>query len=124
MNQDVLDLLREFSVAEVRYLLVGAHAVGYWATPRATGDVDFFIEPSPENANRVMEALKAFGAPIEGISVSDFETPDLVFQMGFPPRRIDLMTSLSGLSFAEAWEDHATLEIHDLAVPVIGRKPW
>lgn len=118
---EVHALLRAFSVHEVRYLIVGAHALGYWAQPRTTGDLDLFVEPTPANAARVHAALLDFGAPLDELSTADLSTPGVVFQMGLPPWRIDLNTELTGISFAEAWEEHAVVAQDDLTLPLIGR---
>lgn len=71
--------------------------------PRATGDLDVWVEPSPGNAARVMEALAASGAPIGDVSEADFAAPGIVYQVGVPPGRIDILTALTGISFGEAW---------------------
>jgi hypothetical protein len=119
---DVIDLLREFSARDVRYLVVGAHALGYWGLPRATGDFDLLIEPTNENAARVFEALEAFGAPLFDLTVTDLATPGVVFQIGVPPYRIDLLTRISGVSFEEAWSGRAVAELDGLSMPVLGRE--
>ena len=103
MNQDFVDLLRAFSAAEVRFLVVGAYALALHGRPRATGDLDVWIEATPENAARVMRGLAAFGAPLHDVSEPDFAREGIVYQMGVPPGRIDLLTELSGITFAEAW---------------------
>jgi hypothetical protein len=87
MNQDFLDLLSAFNAAEVRYLVVGAYAVGVHGHPRATKDLDVWVEASPSNARKIMTALEAFGAPIDNLDSSDFEKPGTGFMMGNPPAR-------------------------------------
>lgn len=119
---DVRDLLRAFSGHSVRYLVVGAHALGYWGQPRATGDFDLFVDPTPDNARRVLAALLEFGAPLFDLTVEDLSRPGVVFQMGMPPYRIDLATELTGITFEEAWVGHANVALEDLAIPVIGRE--
>lgn len=119
---DVLDLLRAFGAREVRYLVVGAHALGYWAQPRATGDLDLFVEPTAGNARRILAALADYGAPLAGLTASDLATPGVVFQMGEPPWRIDLNTELTGITFDEAWRDHATVATAGVTIPIIGRE--
>ena len=96
MNQDFLDLLRAFADAEVRFLVVGAYALGLHGKPRATGDLDLWIDATPENARRVMQALGAFGAPMADIAERDFARPGVTYQIGLPPRRIDILTELTG----------------------------
>ncbi len=99
MNQDFLDLLSAFNAAEVRYLVVGAYAVGVHGHPRGTKDLDLWIEASAENATRVMGALRSFGAPLGDLEARDFETPGTGFMMGTPPRRIDVLTHIDGVRF-------------------------
>lgn len=103
MNQDFLDLLSALNVAEVRFLVVGAYAVGVHGHPRATKDLDVWVDANPENARRVMLALQSFGAPLANLRAEDLETPGTGFQMGLPPRRIDVLTQVSGLEFQTAW---------------------
>jgi hypothetical protein len=122
MNPDFVDLLRAFADAEVRFLVVGAYALALHAKPRATGDLDLWVEPSAPNAARVMTALRRFGAPVAGMSEADFTTPGLVFQIGMPPRRIDILTELTGLSFAEAWDDRVPHEFGPARVCFLGRR--
>lgn len=122
-NSDFRDLLAALLAAEVRFLVVGAHALSAHGHPRATGDLDVWVEPSVENSARVWEALAAFGAPAEslGIQADDFAMPEVVVQIGVPPRRIDLLTSLSGVSFTEAWPARVELEVEGLRLPFLGR---
>jgi hypothetical protein len=102
MNADFVDLLRAFVAADVRFLIVGAYALALHGRPRATGDLDVWVEATPENAARVMRALAAFGAPTAEISESDFAREGVVYQIGVPPGRIDILTKLTGLTFSEA----------------------
>jgi hypothetical protein len=104
VNQDFIALLRELSAAEARFLVVGAYAVAHHARPRATGDLDLWVDPSGENAARVYSALRAFGAPLADLTEDDLSRQDVVYQIGLPPRRIDILTSLTALSFSEAWD--------------------
>ena len=90
MNEDFLDLLSALNAAEARYLVVGAFAVGVHGRPRATQDLDVWIEASPDNAARVLRALRQFGAPLADLTEEDFATPGTGFKMGLPPRRIDI----------------------------------
>ena len=92
--------------------------------PRGTQDLDVWIEPTAENADRVWQALAGFGAPLEGLRLSrdDFSRPDTVVQLGLPPQRVDILTALSGLpDFAAAWERRREERVSDRAVPFIGR---
>jgi hypothetical protein len=96
----MLSTLRD---AGADYLVVGAHALAAHGRPRATGDLHIWVRPTPENARRVWSALQTFGAPLDQLSAQDLSSPDIVFQMGLAPNRIDIMTSVSGLGFDEAW---------------------
>jgi hypothetical protein len=103
--------------------VVGAHALSIHGVPRATVYLDVWTEPTPENANRVWRALAAFGAPLERLDIaeSDFTLPDIVAQLGLPPNRIDILTGVSGVTFAEAWPDRVEAEIDGIRVPFLGR---
>lgn len=104
VNEDFEDVLAALSAEQCEFVVVGAHALAVHGAPRATGDLDVLVRPSPENANRVFRALVRFGAPLaaHGVSAQDFATLGTVYQIGLPPRRIDLLTSLSGVTFDEA----------------------
>jgi hypothetical protein len=121
MNQDFLDLLRAFIAHNVRFLIVGAYALGVHGRPRATGDLDVWVDATPENAPNIMAALEQFGAPLSGVTVGDFSNPGIVFQMGLPPLRIDVLTQLTGLTFAEAWPTRLAASFGPISVDVIGR---
>ena len=121
MNQDFVDLLRALCAHDVRFLVVGAYALAVHGRPRATGDLDVWVDASPGNAPKIMRALVEFGAPLHDVSTADFSRPGIVFQMGLPPGRIDVLTALSGLTFDEAWPDRVTATFGDVAVSVIGR---
>lgn len=121
MNPDFIGLLRALSEADARYLIVGAYAVTFHSRPRATGDLDVWVEPTPGNAARVMSALGAFGAPLQDLATDDLSTPGIVYQIGVPPRRIDLLTSLTGLTFEEAWKGRVTGAFGEIECPFIGR---
>ena len=121
MNPDFVDLLRAFTAAEVRFLIVGAYALALHGRPRATGDLDIWVDATPENARRVMAALAKFGAPLAEVSEDDFATPGVVYQIGVPPGRIDILTELTGLTFAEAWPDRIRRAFGEVQVDYIGR---
>jgi hypothetical protein len=122
MPPDFVDLLSAFIDAEVRFLLVGAHALAVHGRPRATGDLDVWIDATPENASRVIHALRAFGAPLEGVTAADFSRPGIIYQVGLPPLRIDVLTELTGIDFQRAWPNRVTQPVGGLAVPVLGRE--
>ncbi|MEM1041751.1 MAG: hypothetical protein AAGI91_03895 [Bacteroidota bacterium] len=122
LNADYRDMLSAFADAGVEYLLVGAYALAAHGQPRATGDIDLWVRPSPENADRVLRALRAFGAPLSDVRREDFAQPDIVFQLGVSPRRIDVLTVIDGVGFEEAWADRLELVLDGIALPVISRK--
>jgi len=121
MNRDFVEMLSALSEAGVEYLLVGAHALAAYGIPRATGDIDIWVRPSPENAGRVRTALATFGAPLFDLTIEDLSRPGTVFQIGVPPGRIDILTSVSGVTFEEAWPRRTSVNLPELAVPVIGK---
>ena len=121
MNPDFVDLLRAFGAADVRFLIVGAYALAVHGRPRATGDLDVWIDATPENAERVMRSLAAFGAPLAEIAEEDFARPGVVYQIGVPPGRIDILTELTGVAFAEAWRDRIRRPFGELHVDFIDR---
>jgi hypothetical protein len=121
MNQDFLDLLRAFCDRNVRFLVVGAYALAVHGRPRATGDLDVWVDATADNAPRVIAALSDFGAPLTTVTASDFGSPGIVFQMGLPPARIDVLTQLSGITFDEAWPTRVRAPFGDLQVDYLGR---
>jgi hypothetical protein len=121
MNQDFVDLLRAFKEADVRFLVVGAYALAHHGRPRATGDLDVWVEATPANAGCVVRALAVFGAPMHEVDESDFTRPGTVFQMGVAPVRIDILTELTGLRFADAWATRVRGAFGDIEVDFIGR---
>lgn len=126
MIPDFRDLLAALVQRDVRFLVVGAHALAAHGVPRVTGDLDVWVEPAPANAASVWQALVEFGAPLDslGIRESDFLQPDQVIQFGLPPYRIDMMTSISGVSFEEAWEDRLAGALFEVPVSFIGREAF
>jgi len=90
-------------LALVEYLVVGAYALAAHGLPRATGDIDLWVRPGAANASRVESALLTFGAPADRFSRADFESDDLILQIGVPPGRVDVITSIEAVTFDEAW---------------------
>jgi hypothetical protein len=121
MNPDFVDLLRAFVAADVRFLVVGAYALALHGRPRATGDLDVWVEATADNATKVMRALTTFGAPLADVRADDFITPGVTYQIGVPPARIDILTELTGITFAEAWPDRLQRPFGDIVVDFIGR---
>lgn len=122
LNDDFLDFLSTLIEHEVEFVVVGAHAMAAHGVPRATGDMDVLVRPEVRNARKLIEALVSFGAPVDahGVSAADFEREGNVYQMGLPPRRIDVLTSVSGLSFEEVWATRTTVKIAGIEVSIIG----
>jgi len=123
MNEDFRDFLVALVRAGARFLVVGAHAMALHGIPRATGDLDVWIRPDRSNAARAWEAIVAFGAPARsmGISQDDLAVQGTVIQIGLPPRRIDLLTRLSGLEFDEAWPNRVSVRLDQFEIPFLGR---
>jgi len=119
MSRDFAEILAALSDAGADYLVVGAHALAAHGHPRATGDLDIWIRPTAENAARVWDALLAFGAPLDELTQEDLATPDIVFQIGLAPQRIDILTDVTGADFDEAWENRVTAQVFGRDVPVI-----
>jgi len=121
-NTDFLDLADALIAAQVDFLVVGAFALAQHGLLRATADIDFVVRATPENATRLMKALNSFGAPLSSIGVTeaDFAKPGQTYQMGIKPRRIDILTELSGVSFDEAWADRVIKEVLGRPIPFIG----
>ncbi len=121
MNPDFADILSALSAAGVEFLIVGAHALAAHGVPRATGDLDIWVRPTPDNATRTLRALAAFGAPLSDLSVDDLIKTDTVFQMGLPPARIDILSGITGVNFTEAWERRVTVRLGQDEVGVLSK---
>ena len=124
MTDDWFDMLAALLDARASFLVVGAHALAAHGIPRGTQDLDVWIEPTRPNAERVWQALSAFGAPLDSmeLSVVDLTRADVVIQLGVPPLRIDLLTGLTGVSdFSVAWKSRLELPVRSRIVPFLGR---
>ena len=121
INSEFADLLRAFNDGCVRYLVVGAHAVAVHARPRATNDFDVWIANDRENAVSTYRALAAFGAPLDRLTIEELATDDVIFQIGIAPIRIDIITSITGVAFGDAWPNRFATTIDGVAANVIGR---
>lgn len=119
MNSDFKDLLRAFSEEEVRYLVVGGYAFAEHVEPRYTKDLDVWIERTADNADRVLAALRSFGAPLRELSKDDLTSPGTFYQIGLPPNRIDIITQLEEMDFADCWSRRKTGQIGELSVEYI-----
>jgi hypothetical protein len=123
---DFRDLLAALVARDVRFLVVGAHALAALGVPRVTGDLDIWVEPAPDNADRTWLALVEFGAPLAAMRIteSDFIKPDQVIQLGLPPYRIDILTSTSGVTFDEARAGAFEGTLFDVRVLFLGREAF
>jgi len=119
--KDFREFLRSLSDNSVEYVVVGGYALAFHGAPRFTGDIDILIRPTGENAQRLITALGDFGFSELKLTVQDFTSIDQVVQLGVPPMRIDLLTSIDGVDFATAAGGSLRVEIADLTVPIIGR---
>jgi len=122
MNPDYRDLLAAFNAEGVEYLVVGAHALAAHGHVRATEDLDIWVRPVPDNAQRVIKALRSFGAPLQDLTEDDLTKKDLVFQIGMAPIRIDILTDVDGLDFNEAWAERLQTKFAGLPTAVLSRE--
>jgi len=121
MNRDFAEMLLALSGAGAEFLIVGAYALAAHGRPRATGDLDIWVRPTRENAERVWEALERFGAPLDQLTRDDLCTDGVVFQIGLPPARIDLLTSVTGLRFEDAWDHRIGVSVEGSSFSVLSR---
>jgi Nucleotidyl transferase of unknown function (DUF2204) len=121
---DFRELLALFNAHHVEYLIVGGYALAFHGAPRFTGDLDIFVKPDTANAQRILTALAAFGFASVGLTSSDFERPNQVVQLGVPPVRIDLLTSITDVSWDEAWAGRTAGNYGDMPVDYIGREQF
>lgn len=118
--RDFCELLAYFDAKSVNAIIVGAWALAFHGAPRMTGDIDILVQPTAENAQRVMRALDAFGFGSVGLSANDFQQPDIVVELGVPPLRVDLLTGISGVTWDEAWRGRVAGEFGHVAVAFLG----
>lgn len=121
MNRDFLEMLSALAAEGADFLIVGGWALAAHGFPRATKDLDLLVRPSAENATKVLAALRRFGAPLQGLTERDLTDPDVVFQVGVPPYRIDVLTAIDGVTFEEAWRGRVPAELGGARVWVLGR---
>jgi len=121
---DFKELLVLFNSYKVEYLIIGGYALAFHGVPRVTGDIDLFVRPTDENAERILEALDAFGFGSLNLSKSDFTTPGMVVQLGVPPMRVDLITKVSGVSWEEADAGKVSGSYDNIPVHFIGRRDF
>jgi hypothetical protein len=114
-------MLSAFNDEKVDYMIVGAYAVAAHGVVRATGDIDLWISSSPDNVRQAWRALANFGAPLSGLKEADLAVHGTVFQIGVAPSRIDILTSIDGVEFSDAWNQRIEIEVEGIKVNVIGR---
>ena len=121
LSKDLREFVGLLNANEVEYLVVGAFAVAYHGVPRYTADLDLLLRPSSQNAGRVLAALSQFGFGSLGIAIQHLQESEKVIQLGVSPNRIDLLTSISGVTFDEAWTTREPGDLDGVAVHFIGR---
>jgi len=120
-SADFRELLNLFEKHEARYLVVGGYAVMKYSEPRFTKDLDILIATDPGNARAVYAALKEFGAPLANLAADDFTQQDYFYQMGRPPLRVDIMMSIPGIRFEDAWKNREVVALDKVKIPFISR---
>jgi hypothetical protein len=124
VQRDFRELLELFNRNDVEYLIVGGYALAFHGAPRYTGDIDLYVNPTAENSRRVMAALRDFGFGDVGLSEADFGAPGKVVQLGFPPVRIDIVTSISGVGWDAAWSSRMVGQYGPVPTQFIGREAF
>jgi len=119
LNSHYKDILLLLSEKNVKFLLVGAYAMAVHGYPRSTMDIDLWVKPDPENALLALQALDDFGAAAGDLSVDDLQKEGLIFQIGVAPCRIDILTSIDGLQFEDAFSRSPMIDIEGIAVHVL-----
>ena len=124
VQPDFRDLRELFNAHSVEYVIVGGYALAFHGAPRFTGDLDIFVKSSPENADRILVALTEFGFGSAGLTATDFQQPDRVIQLGVPPVQVEIMTSITGVSWREAYSGRAEGDYGGTSVVYIGRRQF
>ncbi len=121
MNSDFKDLLQSLHECDVRYLVAGGYAVIHHSQPRYTKDIDIWLEPTTENARKLMRAFRLFGIPMTGVTQEDFATPGTQFNLGVAPCEIDFLTTIPGLEFEPAWDNKVVSDENDFPIYYLGK---
>ena len=121
LNEDYKEILQILLSNKVKFLVIGAYAMGAYGYPRATGDFDIWVEASPENSKKVFRSLAEFGAPLLDVTEKTFSPEGIVFQIGVAPRRIDITTYIDGVTFKESYKTKEIIKIENLSVPFISK---
>ena len=124
VQPDFRELFALFNAHEIEYIIVGAYALAYHGAPRFTGDIDIYVRPTSDNAIRIIEALNSFGFGSLGLKAEDFQKPEQVVQLGVPPVRIDLITSITGVSWEQADTGKVSGKYGDINVHYLGRDQY
>ena len=119
LNKDYKEMLQFLLEEKVEFILVGAYALGAHGYPRATGDIDIWVNADENNSKRTYNALARFGAPLDQLQVNDFAVEGVIFQIGVAPRRIDIITRIDGVTYDEANDDKIIVEVEGLLLPVL-----
>jgi hypothetical protein len=122
VNSDFKELLSTFSDHQVKYLVVGGYAVIKYAEPRYTKDIDLWVSAEKDNAAAIYQSLRAFGAPLTGLTDDDFAHEGYFYQMGVAPVRVDILMSIPGLEFDQAWERRVMVDFDGIMVPFISKQ--
>ena len=122
LNKDYKEMLQILLDNKVRFLVVGAYAMGAYGYPRATGDFDIWVEASLENSKIIYQSLLKFGAPISELTQTTFCEEGIIFQIGVAPRRIDIITKIDGVDFKKAYSDRQEVEIEDIKIPFLSKE--
>lgn len=124
IQKDFRELLELFNKHKVEYLIVGSYALAHYGAPRYTGDIDLYVKPEKNNAERILSALADFGFGSLQLAVEDFCVTGRVIQLGNPPLRIDMITSISGVTWDETWKGRVRGNYGDLPVFFIGQAEY
>ncbi len=124
VQQDFKELLELLNAHKAEYIIVGAYALAFHGVPRFTGDMDILVKPDPKNAEKILAALEEFGFGSQDLTISDFQNPDKVVQLGVAPVRVDLITSLTGVTWQQANEGKVKGTYGDVPVYYLGRKEF
>jgi len=124
IQQDFNDLLTLFNEKKVEYIIVGAYALAFHGAPRYTGDIDLLINRTPDNASNILACLEEFGFGNLGLTKDDFTQSENVIQLGMPPVRIDILTSISGVSWGEVEAEKVEGTFGELDVYYIGKSSY
>jgi len=122
LNEDYKEMLQILLDNDTKFLVVGAYAMAAYGYPRATGDFDIWVDSSPENSRKLYQSLSDFGAPVHKITEGTFTEPDVVFQIGIAPRRIDILTRIDGVNFDQAWKAKKDIVVESLPIPFISKE--